>query len=221
MLNELDRELDARGLRFVRYADDCVIVVKSSAAATRVMYSVTDWIERKLGLKVNAEKTHTTRPTKLKYLGFSFWKDKTEWKARPHEDSVAKFKRKLKYLCKRNWSIDLTTRIKKINEVTRGWINYFALGSMKKAMSEIDSHLRTQMIIIIWKQWKVPSKREWGLKKLGIKPWIAHEQSYIKGYMKVAHLPQIKKAISKERLTKRGLVSPLDYYLKKHTLKLG
>ena len=221
MLNELDKELEARGLRFTRYADDCVILVKSSAAATRVMYSVTDWIERKLGLKVNAEKTHTTRPTKLKYLGFGFWKSKEEWRARPHEDSVAKFKRKLKQLCKRSWSVDLTYRINKINSVTRGWINYFALGDMKTAMRSIDEHLRVQMIVIIWKQWKVPSKREWGLKKLGVKGWIAHEMSYIKGYMKVARLPQIKKAITKEKLTKRGLVSPLDYYLEKHALKLN
>ena len=114
MLNELDRELERRGQKFTRYADDCVIVVKSKAAATRVMYSITSWIERKLGLKVNATKTHITPPSKLKYLGFGFWKDKDGWKARPHEDSVEKFKRKLKQLCKRSWSVDLTYRIKKI-----------------------------------------------------------------------------------------------------------
>ena len=221
MLNELDKELEARGLRFTRYADDCVILVKSSAAATRVMYSVTDWIERKLGLKVNAEKTHTTRPSKLKYLGFGFWKSKEGWRARPHEDSVVKFKRKLKQVCKRSWSVDLTYRINKINSATRGWINYFALGDMKKTMRSIDEHLRMQMIVIIWKQWKVPSKREWGLKKLGVKGWIAHETSYIKGYMVAAHNPWIKKAITKEKLTKRGLVSPMDYYLKQHALKLN
>ena len=213
MLNELDKELEARGLRFTRYADDCVILVKSRAAATRVMYSVTEWIERKLGLKVNAEKTHTTRPGKLKYLGFGFWKSKEGWRARPHGESIAKFKRKLKQLCKRSWSIDLTSRIKKINAVTRGWINYFALGDMRKATQRIDGHLRVQMIVIIWKQWKVPSKREWGLRKLGIREYIAHETSYIKGYMVAAHNPMVKKAITKEKLTKRGLVSPLDYYL--------
>lgn len=221
MLNELDKELEARGLRFTRYADDCVILVKSSAAATRVMYSVTDWIERRLGLKVNAEKTHTTRPTKLKYLGFGFWKSKEGWRARPHGDSVTKFKRSLKHLCKRSWSIDLTSRINKINAVTRGWINYFALGDMRTTIQKIDEHLRVQMIVIIWKQWKVPSKREWGLKKLGVKDWIAHETSYIKGYLVPAHNPWVKKAISKEKLTKRGLVSPMDYYLKQHALKLN
>ena len=221
MLNELDKELEARKLRFVRYADDCVITVGSSAAANRVMHTITDWIERKLGLKVNATKTHITKPTKLKYLGFSFWKDSGKWRARPHEASVQKYKKKLKALCKRSWSIDLTTRIQKINEVTRGWVNYFAVSDMKTNMARIDEHLRVMMRVIIWKQWKVPKKREWGLKKLGVKPWLAHEVSYIRGYMKATRLPQIKRAISKERLTRRGLVSPLDYYLERHALKLS
>ena len=221
MLNELDKELERRELHFTRYADDCVIVVKSEASAKRVMYSVTNWIERKLGLKVNATKTHITKPTNLKYLGFSFWKSKNEWRARPHQDSIAKFKRTIKKLCKRSWSVSLTYRIEKINAVTRGWINYFALGDMKAKLQSIDEHLRLQIRVIIWKQWKVPKKREWGLKKLGIKPWIAHETSYIKGYMRAVRLPQITKAISKEKLTKRGLVSPLDYYLNQHTLKLN
>ena len=221
MLNELDKELEARGLRFTRYADDCVIVVGSEASAKRVMRTITDWIERKLGLKVNATKTHITKPTKLKYLGFSFWKDSEKWRARPHEASVQKYKKKLKALCKRSWSIDLTTRIQKINEVTRGWVNYFAVSDMKTNMARIDEHLRVMMRVIIWKQWKVPKKREWGLKKLGVKPWLAHEVSYIRGYMKATRLPQIKRAISKERLTRRGLVSPLDYYLERHALKLS
>ena len=215
MLNELDYEFDRRHLNFTRYADDVVIVVKSKAAATRVMYSVTSWIERKLGLKVNATKTKVTPPNKLKYLGFGFWNDKGEWKARPHEDSVQKLKRKLKALCKRNWSIDLKYRIKKINEVTRGWINYFRIGSMKTKLQNIDEHLRTQIRVIIWKQWKVPSKRLWGLLKLGVVDWIAHKTAYRGNrYMNVATKSVLARAISKEKLTKRGLVSLSDYYLK-------
>ena len=221
MLNELDKELDARGLRFTRYADDCVIVVASEASAKRVMRTITDWIERKLGLKVNATKTRVTRPSKLKYLGYGFWKDSEKWRARPHEASVQKFRKKLKALCKRSWSIDLTTRIRKINEVTRGWINYFAVADMKSNMRQIDEHLRVMMRVVIWKQWKVPKKREWGLKKLGVKPWQAHMLCYMKGYMKTVRLAPIKKAISKEKLTRRGLVSPLDYYLERHALKLS
>lgn len=221
MLNELDRELDARGLHFVRYADDCVIVVKSSAAATRVMYSITEWIERKLGLKVNATKTHTCRPTKLKYLGYGFWKSKDEWRARPHQDSIAKFKRKIKRLCKRSWSVDLDYRIKKLNEVIRGWINYFAIADMKTAMQKVDGHLMTQIRVVIWKQWKVPGARYRGLRMLGVGDWQAKEVMYCKGYTKIVRLPQLK-AISKEILTRRKhLVSPLDYYVQQHALKLN
>ena len=215
MLNELDKELENRGQHFTRYADDVVIVVKSKAAATRVMHSITKWIEKELGLKVNATKTKVTPPSKLKYLGFGFWKNKTEWKARPHEDSVNKFKRKLKQLCKRKWSIDLTYRIKKINEVTRGWINYFRIGSMKQKLKSIDEHLRTMIRVIIWKQWKVASKREWGLLKLGVPKWIAHKVAlWGNHYQFVAQKSVLKRAISKEILTKRGLVSIYDYYLK-------
>ena len=203
MLNELDKELESRELRFTRYADDVVIVLRSKAAATRVMYSITSWIERKLGLKVNATKTKITPPSKLKYLGFGFWKDKTEWKARPHQDSLSKFKRKLKKLCKRSWSIDLTYRIKKINEVTRGWVNYFRIGSMKAKLQQTDEHLRTMIRIVIWKQWKTSKKREWGLLKLGAPKWIAHKvANWGDHYQFVATKYVLARAISKEILTK-------------------
>lgn len=215
MLNELDKELESRELRFTRYADDVVIVLRSKAAATRVMYSITSWIERKLGLKVNATKTKITPPSKLKYLGFGFWKDKTEWKARPHQDSLSKFKRKLKKLCKRSWSIDLTYRIKKINEVTRGWVNYFRIGSMKAKLQQTDEHLRTMIRIVIWKQWKTSKKREWGLLKLGVPKWIAHKvANWGDHYQFVATKSVLARAISKEILTKRGLISISDYYQK-------
>ena len=103
MLNELDKELEARGLHFVRYADDCVIAVGSSAAANRVMHTVTKWIEKKLGLKVNATKTKVVRPKNLRYLGFGFYKNGDEWQARPHGDSIKRFERKLKKLTSRRW----------------------------------------------------------------------------------------------------------------------
>ena len=217
MLNELDKELESRGQKFTRYADDVVIVVKSKAAATRVMYSITSWIERKLGLKVNATKTKVTPPKELKYLGFGFWKDKEGWKARPHESSIEKFERKLKKLCKRNWSVDLTYRIKKINEVTRGWVNYFRIGNMKRKLQIIDGRMRVRMLIIIWKQWKTRAKRVWGLRKLGIQTKQAILMEGMNNrYMVVAHNPTIKQAITKEKLTKRGLISLSDYYAKVH-----
>ncbi|WP_270433564.1 group II intron reverse transcriptase/maturase [Anaerostipes hominis (ex Lee et al. 2021)] len=223
MLNELDKELERRGLGFVRYADDCVIAVRSEASAKRVMYSITDWIERKLGLKVNADKTHITRPMNLKYLGFGFWKDsKTkEWKCRPHKDSVQKFKRTLKKVTERRKSMAFAERVKQLNRVIRGWINYFAIGRMKTAMTDIDAHLRTRLRVIIWKQWKVPKKRQWGLQKLGIGKDLARQTSYMGDhYQWIVTKTCVVRAISKEKLKQAGLVSCYDYYMERHALKL-
>jgi len=222
MLNELDKELVNRGLRYVRYADDCVIAVGSSASANRVMHTITKWIEHKLGLKVNATKTHVCRPNKLKYLGFGFYKSPQtkQWTARPHETSVEKFQRKLKKLCKRSWSISMTDRIAMLNSVTRGWINYFAIGAMKGKMEKIDEHLRTMLRKVIWKQWKTPRKRAWGLRKLGINNDLAKLTSYCGDrYEWVVRRTCVARAISKEILTRRGLVSCLDYYMIRHSLK--
>lgn len=222
MLNELDKELVNRGLRYVRYADDCVIAVGSSASANRVMHTITKWIERKLGLKVNATKTHVCRPSKLKYLGFGFYKSPQtkQWTARPHETSVEKFQRKLKKLCKRSWSITMTERIYMLNSVTRGWINYFSVGAMKGKMEKIDEHLRTMLRKVIWKQWKTPRKRAWGLRKLGIDNNLAKLTSYCGDrYEWVVRRTCVARAISKEILARRGLVSCLDYYMIRNSLK--
>lgn len=222
MLNELDKELEKRGLQFVRYADDCVITVGSEAAAKRVMYSVSRFIEKRLGLKVNMTKTKITRPRELKYLGFGFWKSSDGWKSRPHQDSVRRFKLKLKKLTQRKWSIDLTRRIEQLNLSIRGWINYFSLGNMKSIVASIDERLRTRLRVIIWKQWKKKSRRLWGLLKLGVPKWIADKVSgWGDHYQLVAQKSVLKRAISKPVLEKRGLVSCLDYYLERHALKVS
>ena len=213
MLNELDKELEARGLHFVRYADDCVIAVGSSAAANRVMHTITKWIEKKLGLKVNATKTKVTTPSKLKYLGFGFWKDAEGWKARPHKDSIKRFERKLKQLTKRSWSVSMDYRIEKLNQVIRGWINYFRIGSMKKNLIRIDEHLRTRMRIVIWKQWKKSGKRYWGLRKLGAPEWMAKQSVGLGDHYQAVAKTTGLHLISKEILARRGLLSCLDYYL--------
>ena len=223
MLNELYKELEARGLRFTRYADDCVIAVRSESSAKRVMRTVTDWIQRKLGLKVNMTKTHITRPQKLKYLGYGIYKDSKakEWRCRPHQDSVGKLKQKLRELTCRKMPGTITGKTEKINQVTRGWINYYALSSMKTAMTEIDAHLRTRLRIIIWKQWKVPKKRQWGLQRLGIGKDLARMTAYCGDrYYWVATKTCVARAISKEALARAGLVSCLDYYNERHALKV-
>ncbi|ESV55358.1 maturase [Streptococcus agalactiae LMG 14747] len=222
MLNELDKDLENRCLHFVRYADDCVIAVGSEAAAKRVKYSVSRFIEKRLGLKVNMTKTKIVRPGKLKYLGFGFWKSSEGWKSGPHQDSIQGFKRKLKKLTARKWSIDLDSRIEKLNWLIRGWINYFALTNMKSTMLSIDERLRTRVRVIMWKQWKKKSKRLWGLLKLGVPKWIADKVSgWGDHYQLVAQKSVLKRAISKPVLVKRGLVSCLDYYLERHASKVN
>lgn len=214
-LNELDKELERRGLHFARYADDCGIFVKTENAAKRVMFHIVKFIETKLKLKVNAEKTHITKPNNLKYLGFSFWKDKEKWKSIPHQESFKKLFLKLKNLVKRSWSIDLTYRIKKINEVLRGWINYYRQSSMKMKITKIGKWLRNAIRVVIWKQWKVPNKQIPSLVKLGINEEEAKGLTFCRrGYQFIAHSCVVHRAISNSRLKRRGLLDPLEYYLK-------
>ena len=218
MLNELDKELESRGLNFVRYADDCIILVKSEKAANRVLASITKFIEKKLGLKVNVEKSKVTKPKDTKYLGFSFCKDKKEqWRPKPHIKSFQKLKRKLKELTNRSWSISLDNRIKKINYVVRGWVNYFRIADMKKMLTKIDEHLRTRIRVIIWKQWKKTMKRYKSLRQLGVSHEIAFNCANTrKGYYQICKSRYIQFAINNERLRKRGLVFLLDQYEKVH-----
>ena len=215
-LTLLDKELETRGLHFSRYADDCVIFVKTENAAKRVMYSITHFIENKLKLKVNATKTHITKPSNLKYLGFSFYKDTKQniWKPKPHKESFIRLFIKLKTLVKRSWSVDLTYRIKKINEVLRGWINYYRSSSMKVRLEKLGAWLRNAIRVVIWKQWKLPSTRTKALIKLGLSENEAKCVSNSrKGYQHICHCWSIQKAITNSRLKKRGLIDPLEYYL--------
>ena len=220
MLNELDKELEKRGLRFIRYADDCIIVVQSEKAANRVMESITKFIEKKLGLKVNVEKSKVARPNQIKYLGFGFYYTKTgEIKPKPHLKSIQKLKRKLKQLTKRSWSILLDERIVKINQVIRGWINYFKSADMKRNMEMIGRHLRHRVRCVIWKPWKTPQNRMKCLMKLGLDKDTAKSCSYSrKSYWQTSHCIPVDKAISNDRLKRKGLVFPLDHYLKVHTI---
>ena len=224
LLNELDKELEARGLHFVRYADDCIIAIKSEASAKRVMRTVTNWIEKKLGLKVNMTKTHITKPNNLKYLGFGFYYNpqaKT-WRSRPHKDSVKSFERKLKQLTCRRKNMRFKTRVEQLNPVIRGWINYYAIGDMYRIMMKIDAHLRTRLRVILWKQWKVPSGRYHWLRKLGVNHNLARQTSYMGDhYQFVTTKTCVVRAISKQRLTNNGLISCSDYYLIRHKLKFN
>jgi len=208
MLNELDKEIEARGLNFVRYADDSLIMLKSEKSANRVMESITQYIEKKLGLKVNVNKSKIAKPRDIKYLGYGFYYGTNgKIKPKPHLKSMQKFKRSLKKLLKRNWSISLEERIKRLNQLIRGWINYFRLADMKKFMTEISEHLRHMIRMIIWKQWKIPKKKYKALKQLGIKDETARMVANTRrGYYWVASTVILHMAISNERLKRKGLV---------------
>ena len=218
MLNELDKELEKRGLNFVRYADDCLIMVKSEKAANRVMESITTFITKKLGLKVNVEKSKVARPRQIKYLGFGFYKNnKGTWRPKPHIKSVKKFISKLKEITGRSDGKSIDYKIERLNQVTRGWINYFKIADMKKTMEKVSEHLRHRLRMCIWKYWKIPRARYKALRKLGIKEESAYMVANTRrGYYFVASTVVLHMAISNNRLKQKGLVFPLEYYSKVH-----
>jgi len=224
MLNELDKEMEARGLDFVRYADDCIIMVGSRQAAERVIRSITRYIEGKLGLKVNASKSKIDKPKGIKYLGFGFYYDSfaKEYRAKPHAKAVEKFKARMKELTCRSWGADNGYKVKKLNELIRGWINYFKIGSMKGLCEKLDANIRYRLRMCIWKHWKTPQNRAKNLIKLGISRRYAWSTAY--SGARIAYVCQrgaMNMAVTKDRLTRFGLVSMLDYYVERRSLMLS
>lgn len=212
-LNQFDRELERRGLHFTRYADDCVICLKSEVAANRVMKSVTKWLKEKLRVEVNVTKTQVSRPQGIKYLGFGFYRRKDgTYRPKPHIKSIEKLKFKLRQLTVRRYSTSILVRIERINMVTRGWINYFKICDMKGWMKTIDRHLRFRLRMIIWKQWKTPQNRVRQLRKCGLPEWMAKAYGNSrKGIARCASTFMLR-AITTETFNKSGLVSLLDHY---------
>lgn len=217
VLNELDKELEARGLKFVRYADDCIILVQSSKAADRVMKNVSKYIENKLGLKVNMTKSKVSKPNDIKYLGFGFYKERYTgvYKAKPHEISVNKLKEKLKKLTTRSWSIAWEYRCLKIKQLITEWINYYRIGNFKTKCREIDKWIRFRIRMYLWKKWKTVKNREKQLRKLGAYPWQAKTWANCrKGYARCAST--FLKIVTNQLLQRKGLPSMVDQYQLKH-----
>lgn len=218
MLNQLDKELEARGLRFTRYADDCIILVGSSKAADRVMKNVSIYIESKLGLKVNMTKSKVSKPNDIKYLGFGFFMDKNDglWKAKPHAKSVEKLKLKLKKLTSRRWSISLDERLEKIKKTIVGWTNYYKIGYWKDVARMVDAHVRFRLRMCIWKQWKKVNTKKKALISLGVpkrEAWMLANSR--KAYARCAS-SFLNNVLTNKRLKERGLVFLLDQYDLKH-----
>ena len=228
-LDKLDKELEQRGLRFTRYADDVLIFTKSEMAANRVMKSISSWLERKLFLKVNATKTKVVRPTRSKYLGFTFLKNSSEWKVRPTNEKKKKLEKKLSEYLKRGKAVarPLAVTIKRVNEIVRGWINYFRIGMMKQFMAEFGEWLRHKIRVIVMKQWKRPKTIYRNLNYLNWKYKIGCNQEEIfkvanarLGWYRRCGMSVVNFIISKDLLENRikdgaGLLNPLSYYLVK------
>ena len=175
MLNELDKELERRGHRFVRYADDCMILCKSKKSAERTLRNIIPFIEGKLFLKVNRKKTEVAHISKVKYLGYTFYRYKGKCRLRVHAKSVVKMKNKIRELTDRNKGISNKKREKEYQEYVRGWVQYYRLADMKGLLKRTDEWARRRIRAVYWKQWKKIKTRYRMLKALGMEHWMAKE----------------------------------------------
>lgn len=226
-LDKLDKELESRGLHFVRYADDCDIFVKSEMAADRVMKSVTSWLERKLRLRVSATKTKVVRPTKSNFLGFTFWKSKDGWKSRPAKDRKKKLYDKTReILCRKKATArTIKSTFMQLNWLIRGWINYYRIGSMKGFLDEYGQWLRHKVRVVILKQWKKPKTIFKNLMALNRIQKCGFEEKRLlsvanarQGWYRMATIRDINfllnpTILGKKTKSRPGLADPLAYYL--------
>ena len=211
MLNELDQELERRGLEFVRYADDVEIFVKTEKAAKRVLESVTRYIETKLRLKVNRDKSKIDRPWKTKYLGFSFFQEEGELRIRVHEKSIKRLKDKIRKITGRSNAKTMPQRFKELKQLLTGWYNYFKLARLKGIARDIDGWTRRRIRMCFWKQWKKATAKYNNLKRLGISgedAWRNAQSS--KGYWRMSNTPMINKALTNSRLKGLGFIGLTD-----------
>ena len=217
MLDELDKELEKRGHKFCRYADDNNVYVKSKRAGIRVMESMIKLIENKLKLKVNKDKSAVDFVSKRKFLGFSFYFAKGGAEIRIHEKSIKRFKDKIKFYTNRNIGISMESRLKKLNQIMRGWINYYGIANAVAKLKELDKWIRRRLRACIWKQWKKISTRHRNLVKLGINKYKAWEYANTrKGYWRISKSPILSKSLNNKYLESLGFVSLTQTYQMMH-----
>jgi|LSQX01.1.fsa_nt_gb group II intron reverse transcriptase/maturase len=213
LLNELDWELERRGHKFVRYADDMVILCKSRRSAERTMESIVSYIEMKLFLKVNRDKSQVATVKDIKFLGYSFYQLKGEGRLRIHPKSVTKMKTRIKQLTSRSSGWGNQRRKEALSKYIKGWVQYFKLADMRKLLEKMDAWYRRRLRMVIWKQWKRIKTRMANLIKLGINKYKAYEWANTrKGYWHIANSFILSRTITNDRLRKAGYVFLLDYY---------
>lgn len=206
ILNELDKELEKRGHKFVRYADDCNIYVKSQKAGERVMKGISDFIEKKLKLKVNEEKSAVGKPRARVFLGMSFYRRKKNIRIYVPKKSKQRFEGKLKKLTNRNWGVSMEFRILKINQLIQGWGNYFKIADIKGYAYDIDAHIRRRLRACRWKEWKKSRTKYRNLKKLGVsssRAWRCANSR--KGYWRISNNPVLDFALNNKYWQEQGL----------------
>ena len=217
MLDELDKELEKRGHRFCRYADDCNIYVKSKRAGERVMENITSFIEGKLKLKVNINKSAVERPWKRKFLGFTLGIMFGKAYSSISKQSLKKHKDKLREILSRSNPMTLKQRIIKLNQVNIGWINYYGIAKCKGIAVQLDKWIKLRLRMYIWKQWKKVKTRYKNLKKLGLNHYQAIKFSNTrKGYWRVANSAILKTTLTNQFFNDLGLKSLTRQYIKIH-----
>jgi RNA-directed DNA polymerase len=215
MLDELDKELEKRGHRFCRYADDCNIYVKSQKAGERVMQKVTRFLEEGLKLKVNRDKSAVDRPWRRKFLGFSFYLRKGEIRIRIHEKPVSRLKEKIREITGRSNGKSMKWRFENLKQLMTGWINYFKIADIKHLCSKLDEWVRRRIRMCYWKQWKKTKTKRENLIRLGLKEYKAREYaSTRKGYWRIANSPILNSSLTSEHLENQGFM-PLSKILLK------
>ncbi len=218
LLNELDKLLEKRGHRYVRYADDFSIYVKSKVAAKRVGNGIYRYLTRRLKLPINRIKSGIRRPTQFKILGYSFVPTYKKGEKGVYQLVVARsgwksIKAKLKWITKKTLPVSLEERIRRVNRVLRGWINYFKMASMQVKIKSLEGWLRNRLRYCIWQDWKKPEKKRRSLIRLGVEPGIAYAWSRSQlGGWRVAQSPILGTTITVARLQHRGHIDWLDYY---------
>jgi len=213
MLNELDKVLAVRGHRFARYADDLMIYCKSKRSAMRIMDNTVSFVEKKLFLKVNREKTKVDLVWKLKFLGFAFYKTKGEVRVRIHPKSIIKMRTKVKVLTGRSYGLSNEERPMKLRRYIIGWINYFKIADIKSLLKSVDQWMRRRIRMIYWKQWKKVRTKFSQLISLGIGKSKAWEFANTrKGYWRISNSPIMSRSLTNDTLKKRNYIFFSDYY---------
>jgi RNA-directed DNA polymerase len=213
MLNELDKELENRGHLFVRYADDMLIFCKSKRSAERTLENILPFIEKKLFLKVNQDKTVVDEARRVKFLGFSFYQPKGEVRIRIHPKSIAKMKAKVKELTSRSNGMGNADRAMKLRRYIMGWVNYFKIADMKKLLQSTDEWMRRRIRVIYWKQWKRVKTRFKMLQSFGIHKQKAWEYANTrKSYWRTSNSPILSKSLRNSTIKGLGFLFFSDYY---------